>query len=96
MSNGSLRLSWGESCASADVDYGVYTGSFDDFSASAPLQCSTAGSTLVVIPPPEGTAFFLVVPHNTVIEGSYGLDSDGIERPASAAACYTQSIGACE
>ena len=94
--NGSLRLSWGASCAPADVDYGVYSGTLDDFNASVPVQCSTGGSRLVVIPPPNGSAFFLVVPHNTVIEGSYGLDSGGIERPASAAACYTQSIGTCE
>jgi hypothetical protein len=96
LGNGNLRLSWGDSCASADVDYGVYRGSFEDFTDSAPLMCSTSGLKGVAIPPPDGNAFYLVVPHNTSIEGSYGHDGGGGERPASGTACYPQSIGSCQ
>ena len=93
---GALELTWGESCAPADVDYAVYSGTFDDFSSYSPLECSTDGMTKLVMPPPEETVFFLVVPHNTVIEGSYGFESDEIDRQASAAACHPQSMGLCE
>jgi hypothetical protein len=59
------------------------------------LQCSTSGSTLAAIVPPAGDVFFLVVPNNGIIEGSYGRDGQNFERAASPTACYTQSLAGC-
>jgi hypothetical protein len=35
------------------------------------------------------------VPRTPVREGSYGVDSDGLERGQGAAACLLQELGAC-
>jgi hypothetical protein len=93
--SGSLRLSWGDSCAAGDFDYGIYSGPLGDPAVLAPLQCSTSGSTLAAIVPPAGDVFFLVVPNNGIIEGSYGRDGQNFERAASPTACYTQSLAGC-
>lgn len=44
--------------------------------------------------PPSGS-FFLVVPHTTVSEGSYGQTSAGVERPPAAVACKPQDFESC-
>ena len=93
---GELGLSWGPSCSPSDTDYAIYAGTVGDFAATFPLLCSTAGATQASVTPPAGDAFFLVVPHNGTIEGSYGLDGQGLERPASPAACFPQATSACE
>jgi hypothetical protein len=93
--NGSLRLFWSDSCAAGDFDYGVYSGPLTDLAALAPLQCSTSGATFVTITPPAGDAFFLVVPNNGIIEGSYGRNGENVERGVSQAACYAQALAGC-
>ncbi len=92
---GTLRLSWGGSCLSTDTDYEIYAGTIGTFSSYAPLTCSTAGATAMTITPAAGSQFYLVVPRNAAREGSYGIDSQGRERPAGAGACLQQAIGAC-
>jgi hypothetical protein len=96
LTNGNIRLTWEPSCSPSDLDYAVYDGPLASFAAKAPLLCSTAGATVASFAPPAGDVFFLVVPHNGVIEGSYGLDSDGLERPPSPAACFPQAVSGCD
>lgn len=90
---GALTLSWGPSCELTDSDYSVYEGTLGDFSTHSPILCSTAGYTSAAFALPAYDAYYLVVAHNHWSEGSYGVDGDGGQRPASAAACFSQTIG---
>lgn len=56
------------------------------------MSCGTGGLTGVSLPLPAGDRYYLVVPLDGTVEGSYGEDSDGRERTAAAAACGAQSI----
>lgn len=78
------------SCASGGRDYGVYegdlltlfmTGVYDHKAASCANVCPGA----ISFPVAGGATYYLVVPHNGKEEGSYGVDSGGIERPQAAA-----------
>ena len=90
---GDLTLSWDGSCGVTDTDYAIYEGALGNFTSHAPIGCSTAGATSATFAPPAGGAYYLVVPRNHWSEGSYGVDGDGAQRPPSAAACLSQSIG---
>jgi hypothetical protein len=94
--DGDVVLSWGPSCAAADPDYAVYGGTIGDFAGHEPISCSTSGSTTWTLPAADPTSFYLVVPRDASNEGSYGLDSDGLERSPSALACAAQSLGSCD
>ena len=93
---GALELSWGASCASSDTDYAIYEGTLGSFTSHAPRLCSTGGATSAVIQPAAGDTYYLVLPHNTVWEGSHGYRSDGTERPRGAAVCLPQAVGVCQ
>jgi hypothetical protein len=90
-----LALSWGDSCVAGDTDFVVYEGSLGSPASPVPLGCSTLGATSVTITPSEGNRFYLVVPNDGALEGSYGKGIGGLERPPSALACLPQSIAAC-
>ncbi|HET6374146.1 MAG TPA: FG-GAP-like repeat-containing protein [Candidatus Polarisedimenticolia bacterium] len=90
--NGALELSWGSSCAPGDSDFEVYEGILGDFGSHLPRACSTGGLMSYQLMPSAGDRYYLVVPRNGLREGSYGLRSDGTERPVSASACMPQSI----
>jgi hypothetical protein len=93
--DGTLTLSWGPSCAGADDDYLVYAGDLHAVGSHEPLACTTSGGTSQVVDPAPGDRYYLVVPTNGVVEGSYGLTGDGDERGQGTSACMPQSIGAC-
>jgi len=110
-SDGQVVLTWGSSCATLDTDFAVYAGAIGDFTSHEPVMCSTAGQesswrysrpTLGIVGEPTAIfsaaddSYFLVVPQNGAREGSYGLDSDSLERPRSTASCYPQELGACD
>jgi len=93
---GQVELSWGASCKTGDTDYGIYEGPIGSFSDRVARTCTTGGNTMEQITPGGGNRFFLVVPHNTIHEGSYGTDSSGNERPsAQLSSCASQLIGEC-
>lgn len=92
---GAINLYWSASCMATDVDYAVYEGVLGDFTSHLSRVCSTSGATSTTIVPSAGNAYYLVVPHNGSIEGSYGVDSASAQRPASLSACFPQAIGAC-
>lgn len=91
---GDLRLSWGSSCHTGDLSYGVYEGALGDFASHVARLCSSSQTT-EVLTPVSGNTYYLVVPANGTNEGSYGTDSGGIQRPQGGAACAPQSISAC-
>ncbi len=93
--NGDLSLSWGDSCAPGDTDYEIYEGLIGDFTSHVPVTCSTGGDTEITITPPADSTYYLVVPRNAGVEGSYGKDSAGFQRPPSAMACLPQGIAFC-
>jgi len=88
-----LILTWDDSCLSADDDFTIYAGTIGDFSTYSPLVCSTGGTSSETFTPPDGVSqFYLVVPQNGLVEGSYGRDDTGAERAPSANACLPQTI----
>jgi len=93
---GAVRLTWGDSCSPADDGYTVYQGNLGNFTSSIPLGCDPITDTTTTVAAPFGDAWFLIVPRRGDVEGSYGSDSEGIERPASGLACLPQVPGACD
>jgi hypothetical protein len=92
-SGADLTLSWSSSCAQGDTDYEVYEGSIGTWYSHAPLSCSTGGAISTTVAPGVGNHYYLVVPTDTTVEGSYGVDGDLMERPAAATGCLPQQIG---
>lgn len=93
---GDIQLSWGVSCIAVDSDYAIYEGQIGDFGSHGAKLCSTGGSTSATFTPSSRDTYYLVVPRNALYEGSYGVDSMGIERPPSiASACLAQVTGVC-
>jgi hypothetical protein len=94
--DGSITLSWGAPCNGAhDMDYSVYEGAIGDWSNLSQRTCGTGGLQSFSFTPGAGARFFLVTATNGDAESSYGLRSDGTERPAPAAACYPSAPGSC-
>ena len=95
---GSLVLSWGASCPSGTLDYGIYEGVLGSWSSHTALDCSDDGGdrTEEVTPGPDGR-YYLVVARHGNSEGSYGRASSGADPPpASPGACGTvQELAAC-
>jgi hypothetical protein len=92
---GAINLYWSPSCLASDVDYAIYEGRLGDFTSHGPRQCTTSGVTLAMIVPGSGNTYYLIVPHNGSVEGSYGWTSSHLERPPAIGACFPQSIGPC-
>ena len=86
------------------MDYAVYRGDLaqlpgGDYAHDTALSCATAGTSFAIAesdPSLGPSDYFLVVADNDFEEGSYGRDSQGTERPASASACHAaQNFTAC-
>jgi len=90
-----LLLSWGSSCTATDDDYEVYEGTLGSFYSHTSKLCSTGGATAAIVSPAAGSTYYLVVPANGTLEGSYGVNSIGSQRPPGAAACSSQAIATC-
>jgi hypothetical protein len=86
----SITLTWPPSCSNADTDYEVYEGEigawYSHVSPASGAVCSTGGATGATFDAGAGNRYYLVVPRDALIEGSYGQDGDGLERPVSATA----------
>ena len=87
-----VELTWGGSCVAGDSDYEIYEGALGDFASHVSRFCTTSGATTRTFEPVPGSSYYLVVPHNTLREGSYGTDSSGAERPQGGAACLAQAL----
>jgi hypothetical protein len=80
-----LRLSWEPSCLPGYSDYGLFVGRLGEWTSHRAVTCTDHGSDLEEFMDSwDGDEFFLVVPHNGRVEGSYGIRSDGTERPRPA------------
>ncbi len=94
-SGGQLTLAWDASCLTTDTDYEIYEGIIGSYYSHTAYGCSTGGATATTISPSSGNRYYLVVPRNVFLEGSYGTDSRGLEIPRGASACLEQRVGAC-
>ncbi len=92
---GDISLSWGPCCMAADNDYEVYEGHLETFYSHDQRFCSTAGATNITFTPQPGNTYYLVVPRNSLHEGSYGQASSGSERPQGTSACLPEQVATC-
>jgi len=92
---GEIILNWGSSCNANDPDYSIYEGVLGDFTSHTQKLCTTAGATSTTLTPAPGNAYYLVVPRNSHVEGSYGFRSDGSKRLRAVSACVSQQNFAC-
>ena len=87
---GQLALRWAGDCASSQ-GYGIYRGDLSlglASMAAEPGQCDVSERAATISEGAGRADFFLVVPNDRALEGSYGRDSAGALRPASGG-CYT-------
>ncbi len=82
---------WDASCSGADIDYAIYRGFMTDFTAHASLHCTTGGALDLNIGLGPGDLYYLIVPTDGLVDGSYGQGQNG-ERPVGVQVCRTQSL----
>ncbi len=97
---GDLTLSWQQSCSTDALDYAIYEGTLGDFTSHVQIDCSDdAGDRIEEITPAPGNTYYLLVAIGGSDEGSYGVDSAGVERPSAALpqdrCLETQLLDAC-
>jgi hypothetical protein len=86
---GNLSISWAASSSAGAEDYGIYEGRMGLWYSHTAIDCSDSGADRVEeVMPGAGNRYYVVVALNPDLEGSYGRDSSGIERPqGSPGAC---------
>jgi len=93
-SDAGVELTWSDSCSEASPAAGIHVGIIGNYYSHFGLGCNYEnGSALLTWLEVQGPRYFVVVPVSPNREGSYGLDWNGAERPASNAYCFEQSIG---
>lgn len=96
-SGSNLILNWGIPGATCQTqNYGIYRGALplDGYNYSS-VVCTTGGSTTTTISADADSYYYLVVAQNEGYEGSYGVNSSQIQRPAASIPCLPQQIGTC-
>ena len=93
---GWLTLTWDDSCLATDSDYAIYSGKMVRVYSHRPVVCSTGGATIgFVQPPTQYSTYYLIVPHDGTLEGSYGAATAG-PRPAAEISCMLQEVASCQ
>lgn len=79
--SGTIDVSYTPACA-AD-DHAAYSGDLGSIATYAwdQVDCGLGTSGIAVLNPGSGDRFFVIVGSNGVVEGSYGRDGNGAERP---------------
>lgn len=79
---GDLTIRWGAGSSAGAEDYGIYEGSLGSWYSHTAVDCSDAGSDRIEeLTPGTGNRYYLVVALSPDVEGTYGRDSIGTERP---------------
>ncbi|MEW5807409.1 MAG: agmatine deiminase family protein [Acidobacteriota bacterium] len=97
-----LIINWDMECnAGYSTDYAIYRGNLSSLSSGTwdhiPVVCTDTGHDLTeTFDAGTDSYYFLVAPHDGIVEGSYGKKSDGEARPASSSACYPAGGGSCQ
>ena len=80
--SGNMKLFWGNSCVENDTDFAFYEGTLGVPGSHRPVVCSTGGAQATQVPPGPDDHYYLVVPLSPDgVEGSYGTNSQGEQRP---------------
>lgn len=90
LGNGDLQLTWSPSCSDGDDDYEIYQGLMGVYPSHFRKICTTDNATTTTFSPDNFDRYYLVVPTNGSLEGSYGRDSQGNERVQGGNACHVQ------
>jgi hypothetical protein len=90
-----ITLFWTASCSLGAEDYGIYEGTIGTWYSHTQIDCSDAlGDLQEAVTPGAGNRYYLVVPNNPDVEGSYGTRSTGVQRPVGSVTCRAaQEIG---
>jgi hypothetical protein len=96
LSGGAPVLNWSAPGPGCTVEgYGVYRGSFPVYPYNHDsLTCSVTGSSYTDLASGD-CQYYLVVPLNLTLEGSYGTASDGSQIPPAASPCRPQCLLLC-
>jgi hypothetical protein len=80
---GNIVINWAASCSSGAEDYGIYEGTILSWPSHIKKFCwDVDGFPLSEdFAPGSGSTYYLVVPHNFIEEGAYGLDYDPTRVP---------------
>jgi hypothetical protein len=84
---GALDFSWSPSCTPSANDYAIEAGTLGNWYDHRAVSCSTSGVTFATVQPATGNQYYLVVPLNDFLEGSYGTYLNAVERPPSQSLC---------
>ncbi len=99
-SGSDLTVTWGASCAATASDYAIYEGTLAALRSCVWDHVSrtcTAGTDFTqTLTPGSGNRYYLVAPLAGSYEGTLGLTSWGILRPAAAAACAPREAESCQ
>jgi glucose/arabinose dehydrogenase len=87
---GHLDLTWNRSCSLMATDYSVHEGSLGNWYTHDSILCTTGGATAATITPGPDSHYYLIVPQDDALEGSYGTDSASTQRPVSFGPCRAQ------
>jgi hypothetical protein len=90
-----IRLSWGLSDCAGGLSYGIYEGAIGAWNTHTQIDCFDDGGDLqeeITFAP--ANRYYLVVPLNDAVEGSYGTDSGNNQRSVGTSTCKpTQLLG---
>ncbi|OGF62967.1 MAG: hypothetical protein A2Y62_04870 [Candidatus Fischerbacteria bacterium RBG_13_37_8] len=94
----SLVLAWSAPGGACETeDYAIYRGILPWSGYNhTPIVCSTGSQTTATISADSNSYFYLLTALYDDKEGSTGLDSSDIQRPAGITPCYEQLIGTCD
>ena len=95
--NQAIRLNWEANTCLGATGYGIYEGVVGDWYSHAPVACTDTNfgifSEWILYSP--GNRYYLVVPHNALAVGSFGLDSEAQERSVATWGCLSAQILGC-
>lgn len=90
---GMITIVWFPSCSQGAEDYAIYQGTQSTWYSHTALLCTDAGADLTeTFLPAAPSNYYLVVPHNNDVEGSYGQRSSLVERPVGAIQCQVPQV----
>ena len=88
-----LVLSWGPSCGSGAVDYGIFEGTLLSWYSHAAVAChDVSGDLTETITSSPGDRYYFVVPLGISDEGSFGAGTSGVERPRGSSYCDSSQL----
>jgi len=87
---GALEITWMPDACNSARDYAIYEGTIGNWYSHRMLDCHDDNSDFrETVPVSSGNKYYLVVPLNPGVEGSYGQDSSAHEIPKAALACMS-------